>query len=223
MVANHQGARDQGRMSPRRRLRVIGVLLRTNPRTFFDNVIEVYIMQRPLQSVLRLGAVRALTAGLLLSSFALPATTAFAQQQSLKDQLVGAWTLISAVDVRADGSRVNPWGANPKGAYTFDANGLFVQVVMRSDLPKFAKRAEGTPEQNRAVVQGSISYYGTYSINEADKIIDVHINGSSFAAANDTDAKRIIASLTADEMTIINLTTSTGADVKSESVWKRVK
>jgi hypothetical protein len=189
------------------------------------NVIEVYIMKRPRRKVLRLGAVplRALTAGLLLSSFALPATTALAQQQSLKDQLVGAWTLISAVDVRADGSRVNPWGADPKGAYTFDANGLFVQVVMRSDLPKFAKRAEGTPEQNRAVVQGSISYYGTYSINEADKIIDVHINGSSFAAANDTDAKRIIASLTADEMTIINLTTSTGADVKSESVWKRVK
>jgi hypothetical protein len=185
----------------------------------------VYIMKRSRRSVLRLGALRALTAGFLLSSFALPATTALAQQQSLKDQLVGAWTLISAVDVRADGSRINPWGANPKGAYTFDAHGLFVQVVMRSDLPKFAKRAEGTAEQNKAVVQGSISYYGTYSINEADKIIDVHINGSSFAASNDTDAKRVIASLTADQMTIINLiiTTSTGADVKSESTWRRVK
>jgi hypothetical protein len=161
--------------------------------------------------------------GLLLVSFAFPATNALAQPKSLKDQLVGAWTLISAVDVRADGSRVNPWGSNPKGAYSFDANGLFVQVVMRSDLPKFTKRAEGTPEQNRAVVQGSISYYGTYSVDEADKIIAVHIEGSSFAAANDTDAQRIIASLTADELTIINLTTSTGADVKSESVWKRVK
>src|SRR5262249_52921942 len=38
-------------------------------------------------------------------------------------------------------------------------------LAVRSDLPKFASnnRDMGTPEENKAVVQGSITYFGTYS------------------------------------------------------------
>src|SRR3954467_9400716 len=50
--------------------------------------------------------------------FALPGS-GFAQQKSLKDQIVGSWTLVQAVDTHADGTKTNPWGANPKGAYMF--------------------------------------------------------------------------------------------------------
>jgi ABC-type uncharacterized transport system substrate-binding protein len=42
-------------------------------------------------------------------------------------------------------------------------------MVVRSDLPKFGSnnRMSGTPEENKAIVQGSIAYFGTYSIDEA--------------------------------------------------------
>ncbi len=35
-------------------------------------------------------------------------------QQSIKDQIVGAWTMVSVVAERADGSKGEPFGSNPR-------------------------------------------------------------------------------------------------------------
>ena len=148
-------------------------------------------------------------------------SSTIAQQKSLKDQLVGTWTLVEAIDVRPDGSKFNPWGSNPLGTYMFDASGRFAQMLIRSDLPKLPNRAKGTPEQNQAIVAGSVAMYGTYSVSEADKVITVHFEGSTFAGFNGTDGKRTIVSLTADELRTTNPNTSTGT--RADSVWKRAK
>jgi hypothetical protein len=42
--------------------------------------------------------------------------TAFGQQKSPKEQLLGAWHLFSIDYVRADGSRSTTFGDNPKGS-----------------------------------------------------------------------------------------------------------
>jgi hypothetical protein len=47
--------------------------------------------------------------------FAFSPTTTLAQQKSLKEQIVGSWTLVQAVDTHADGTKTNPWGSNPTG------------------------------------------------------------------------------------------------------------
>jgi hypothetical protein len=49
-----------------------------------------------------------------------------------------------------------------------------------SGRPKFASnnRATGTPEENKAVVQGLIAFFGTYSVNEADRTFTMHVEGS---------------------------------------------
>jgi hypothetical protein len=147
---------------------------------------------------------------------------ALAQQKSIKEQLVGTWILVEAVDVAADGNKTNTWGANAKGTYMFDATGHFTQMLIRSDLPKIANRAQGgTPEQNKAIVSGAIAMYGSYSVNETEKTISVRYEGSTFAGFNGTEGKRIISSLSADEMKLSNPATSTG--VKVESVWRRAK
>jgi Lipocalin-like domain len=125
---------------------------------------------------------------------------AIAQQKSIKEQLVGTWTLIDAIDVSPDGSKNSPWGTSPKGTYMFDSDGHFAQMLLRSDLPKFENRAQGTAEQNKAVVQGSVAMYGTYSINEANEVLTVHFEGSTFSAFNGSDGKRIILSVSADEL-----------------------
>ncbi len=157
----------------------------------------------------------------LAVGLALQPGAALSQQKPLKEQIVGAWTLVSAIDTQADGTKTNPWGANPKGTYMFDANGRFTQMLMHTDLPKIDNRMGGTPDQNKAIAQGVIAMYGTYTVDEASKTITVRFEGSSFAKFNGTEGKRVVTSITEDELRTMNPATSTGT--KAESVWKRVK
>ena len=65
------------------------------------------------------------TTALLCFAVCLSASDSLAQQKSLKEQLVGTWTLVSSDQVRPDGSTLKQFGANPKGINVFDANGRF--------------------------------------------------------------------------------------------------
>ena len=114
----------------------------------------------------------ALTAG-----FVTPAFT----QTTIPKELVGTWTMVS-ITQEQDGKKIDLFGPNPQGRLIRDADGHVAYMVTRADLPKFTSnnRAAGTPEENKAVVQGSIFYFGSYSVNEADKTITNHIEVCSF-------------------------------------------
>jgi Lipocalin-like domain len=159
---------------------------------------------------------------IVLATALLPSSVV-AQQKSIKDQLVGTWIFVSAHDVKPDGSKVDPWGPNPKGAAMYDANGRYTFMIMRSDLPKFASnnRAQASAEEGKAVAQGMIAFYGTYTVNEGDKTLTTRIEGSSYPNLIGGEQKRVITSLTADELRYTNPSTSTGT--KAESVWRRAK
>lgn len=115
------------------------------------------------------------------------ASPVFALQKSLKDQLVGIWTLISSTTKLPDGSPA--WGSNPKSLYIFTENGHYSSPLMRSDRPKFAanSRVKGTPEENKAAVHGAISSFGTYSVDEAKKTFTIRFEGSSYPNLEGTD------------------------------------
>jgi hypothetical protein len=144
-----------------------------------------------------------------------------AQSGAIKDQLVGSWTLVSADTIRPDGSKTQNFGADPKGSIVFDGNGRFAAMLMSSERPNFVanNRAQGTDEENKATVQGSIAYFGTYSVDDADKTIGVRIEGGTFPNWQGQEQKRIISGLTTDELRLINPATSLGG--KAEVVWKR--
>jgi len=139
-----------------------------------------------------------------------------------KEQLAGAWSLVSIEFVRPDGSRSSTFGANPRGIAFFDASGHYIISVMRSDRPKYASNnfAEGTAEENKATAQGTITYFGRYSVSEADRIIAIHIEGSSFPNWDGADQKRLFV-LSGDELKLISPAAS-GAGT-AEVVWKRAK
>jgi hypothetical protein len=134
-------------------------------------------------------------------------------------QLVGDWALVSAGAPNPD---IKPFGPND-GFATFKSNGRFSLQLILSGLPKFASnnRATGTSEENKAVVQGSISYFGTYSLNETDGTVTLHIERCSFPNWSGTDLKRIITSLTGEELKYTNPAASVGG--AAELAWKRVK
>src|SRR3989442_2077171 len=136
---------------------------------------------------------------------------AIAQQKSLKEQLVGTWMFVTSADVQKDGAKVDRWGPNPKGMLVFDANGRYVLVINRSDLPKFASNRvdQGTAAENKAVMQGLIVLFGTYSVNETDKTIITQVEGGSFPNLHGMGQKRIVTSLTAAELTDTKPATTT--------------
>jgi Lipocalin-like domain len=146
------------------------------------------------RSVLSLSAITALALALLPSS-------GVAQQKSLKDQLVGTWTLASWEQVLPDGSKLQRYGTNPKGIAVFEANDRMFLMFARPDLPKIASNNLSTPtsEEAKALVNGSLAYFGTYTVSEADKAISLRLDASTFPNQVGSDQKRTITSLTADE------------------------
>jgi Lipocalin-like domain len=169
----------------------------------------------------RFGMLAAATVSVLIMGGALAIGDAIAQEKSLKEQLVGTWIYVSSTSTRADGSKTeNP---NLKAIVIYTSDGHFAFVSVRADLPKLANpdRALATAEEAKAVVAGSIAYFGMYSINEADKVLTAKVEGSTYANLLGTDQKRIITSLTADELKFTNPRTLAG--VTLEFVWKRAK
>ena len=156
----------------------------------------------------------------LAIGFSLPASNGLAQGSK---ELVGAWTLVS-ITVNQGGQKKNePFGPAPKGSLIFERNGQFSITVTRSDLPKFgsSSRVAGTPEENAAIVQGSIAYFGTYSVGVEDHLVTVHVEGSTFPNWVGTDQKRLFT-IIGDELRYTNFNRSSGEGT-ALVVWKRAK
>jgi hypothetical protein len=137
------------------------------------------------------------------------------QQKPLKDQLVGTWTVVSWEQTTRDGGKFQRFGANPKGLNIFDANGRFIVMYMRADLPKIASNnpSSPTPEEAKAITAGAISYFGTYTVDEASKTFTLRVEASSFPNLLAGDQKRTITSLTPDELKYSNPAPVTGGTI----------
>lgn len=129
------------------------------------------------------------------------------------DQLVGTWTLVSH-------DAVSMYGANPKGVAFFNAGGRFIISVIRADRANYGiiHPAKGTDEENKATAQGTMTYFGTYTVNEADRTIAIHIEASSFPNWSGADQIRGF-SIEGDRLTLTARALGGSADV----VWRRAK
>jgi hypothetical protein len=156
-------------------------------------------------------------------ALALPGA-ANAQQKTIKELLRGAWTLLLVDGVKDDGTHVPLYGPNPMGTVMFSGTGRFAAVVMRSDLKPFASDDPNkwTVAENKAVVTGSLSEFGTYTTDEAGKTINLRIEGSSFPNLDYTIAKRMVTAITDEVLTYNGPGPVLGFD-HIELVWKKVK
>jgi hypothetical protein len=173
----------------------------------------------------RFGALRMVGIVLLCLAAAMFAGEAVAQQpaKTLKEQFVGTWRLAELYYKAADGTRTDSLGPKPRGILRLDADGDFTLQIMATTLPKFASnsRTDGTAEENRAVVHGTTSYYGTYSVDEKNKIFAVHIEACSYPNFDGADQKRPFT-LKGDEMTFTNQNSSIAGSSVWQT-WKRIK
>jgi hypothetical protein len=139
-----------------------------------------------------------------------------AQQRSPRDLLVGTWNITAQTQTRPDGSVTHPAGTNPKGVNVFTADGNFVILFMKDNLPKLAEanRAKATADEARAIVGGSIGYFGTYTFDEETKTISYVIKGTTFPNQLGVTQKRVVTLLTTDELKYTNPGAASGGRIE---------
>ena len=153
---------------------------------------------------------------------ALLSGSAVSQQTSLKQELVGTWTLVSNDNVAADGTKRQNFGPNPKGIMIFDADGRYALIAVNPARPKFASktRLDGTPEENKAAVAGTVASFGTWSVDEATNTLITRVDGNLFPNDEGREQRRLVT-LAGDELRQVNLNPGSGG--RAEIVFRRAK
>jgi hypothetical protein len=155
---------------------------------------------------------RIILACALAGIFAMPASA-----QSLKEQLVGTWTLVSCTNPNFS------FCAGNNGIQVLDASGHYVVVMAARGRPKVTSpngvggtdRDAVTPEQYKAIAAGLYASFGTWSINEANKTVTFHSDGALFPNDEGTDwATFTVVNISVDELTI--------ALGGQPAVWRRI-
>lgn len=164
--------------------------------------------------------IRFLVAGLftLALGVALPGRDAAAQTASA---LVGTYALVSITSGEGT-AKVDIFGPQPYGQLTLSPDGRFSQIEVRVGQPKYAadSRLKGTPEEYKATVEGTLAFFGTYTVNDANNAIVFHVIASTYPNYTATDQKRTFT-VVGDELHFTNTTPSIGGGTTTQLVWKR--
>jgi Lipocalin-like domain len=147
-----------------------------------------------------------------------------AQQKTLRQQLVGTWSFVRTEATQQDGTKLLPFGPNPRGVSVFTEDGHFTQIQVADGIASFASksRVTGTAEENKSVVQGSLALFGTYTVDETAKTIIYKVESSTFPNWVGQEQTRPIDSLTNDELKHSNAGASI-AGAKTVNIWTRAK
>jgi len=144
-------------------------------------------------------------------------------QQSLSQQLVGTWSFVVTAAHRKDGTKADVFGPNPNGVLMFHPDGHFVLINTRPGRPKYASgnRLQGTPDEFKETVLGSIAYFGSYSLDEAKQQFVLKVKGSTFPDYEGGEQVRAFT-LVGDELRSVNPNPSQGGS-PLDLVLRRLK
>lgn len=145
--------------------------------------------------------------------------------KTMRGQLVGTWQFAIAEITTADGKKTLPFGDHPKGMLIFTADGHFSQVNVSGGLPRIASnnRLVGTEADSKAIVQGTLALFGTYTVDEQKKTLTFNIQASTFPNQEGTSQARTINRLTADEFRNTNPGAARDGPVLAANFYTRAK
>ena len=145
--------------------------------------------------------------------------------KTLREQLIGTWDFVIAEITAANGAKTLPFGDKPKGQVIFTADGRFSQVHVSSGLPRIASnnRLAGTDADNKAIVHGTLAFFGTYTVDEAKKTLTFNITASTYPNQGGTSQTRTIDLLTATEFRNTNPAASRDGPALAANYYTRAK
>lgn len=98
-----------------------------------------------------------------------------------ENSLVGTWRMVSAT-VERQGQLSDAYGPKPHGWLIFTEELTFIEVLTDPRVPAFKSdvRGEGTDEENRAAMAGSIGFFGRYTVDEHGGFTGNIVEGATF-------------------------------------------
>jgi Lipocalin-like domain len=156
----------------------------------------------------------------LAAAAVLASLTAFAAdgQAAIKDQIVGAWSLVSNTEDYENMEQV-VWGPDVRGMLILDADGHYSFQMGVGGRPM----SKGNPaEDPKGKYMG---YFGNYEIDETNKTLILKIERSTSANFDGKEQLRTIVSLDDDNMTYKAVKSIPGkyGPFIPTLVWKRYK
>ena len=154
--------------------------------------------------------------------------SAASQQQSVSQQLVGAWRLVSVETIRPSGEVIYPfYGKHPEGILMYDANGwMSVQIVSdpMPSVPSTSSREEflrAPAAEKIAAIDGYYAYFGTWTLDGSGTSVTHHIRHSLYPGERDQEGVRHLK-LDGNRLTLTAKAHEMGEDHQRVLVWEKL-
>ncbi len=98
------------------------------------------------------------------------------------DRFTGTWRLLACEGQWSDGRITRPYGDRPGGLLMYDGFGGFSGQIMALERPSFAtgNLLKGSDDEVRAAFEGYVAYYGSYTVDETERLMIHQVEGSFF-------------------------------------------
>ena len=94
------------------------------------------------------------------------------------DTIHGRWKLLTAEDIRADGTVARyPWGRTPVGSIVVESGYCYVQI-MSGDVPSFTAGKPVGQQMTAALLSTYIAYSGACTINDAEGSVTLKVDSA---------------------------------------------
>jgi hypothetical protein len=149
------------------------------------------------------------------------------KEKGLREQLIGAWRLVSFIETPTDGSpRRFPLGEDAQGIIMYTPDGYMSAQIMRRDRRQLASgdSFKGTPDELSKERTGYIAYSGPFHVDEARRSLTHSMNVSLFPGWIGQMQPRVVKI----DGTQLHLSTATptqsgGVQVMAELIWERAE
>lgn len=158
------------------------------------------------------------------------ATVPSAQAPPDSALLVGAWSLVSATQVRADGtnapSRIVEGAGHATGSLVYSPDGTVSVQIAGHPRPTFMRSAEATDPDAAAgasLLRSYYAYFGRYEVDPAKRTVRHFVTTSLLSGENGRTYERRYR-LEGDELTLDTMPALVGGEsVFNRLLWRRVR
>jgi len=130
--------------------------------------------------------------------------------------------MVSAYEIKADGTRSTNYGEHPLGLLTVDAAHRYNMQIFRIGRSVFASgdKARGTPDEYRQAVVGSSTHFGTVTIDTAKHELVFDVKAASFP---NWEGKRQVSDYTFKDglLTYAVPAAASSSGIVAYSIWRR--